>query len=99
MLSSKQRSYLSGLASVQKAVILVGKEGVSEPLYRAFEQALEDHELVKVRFIAFKEERRDLATQLASQSKAELVRLIGNTAIFYRPSEKPEIEHIVLPHS
>ncbi|MCX7655756.1 MAG: YhbY family RNA-binding protein [Treponemataceae bacterium] len=97
MLSSKQRSYLSALASVQKAIVYVGKEGVSESLQRAFEQALEDHELVKVRFITFKEERKHLAGQLAQQSKAELVRLIGNTAIFYRPSEKPEIEHIILP--
>jgi RNA-binding protein len=90
MLSSKQRGYLSRLASKLDPVLMIGKEALSSGVEEAFERELHFRELLKVRFTASKDERFDLAASLAEKHEAELVRVIGNTAIFYRKSNDPE---------
>jgi RNA-binding protein len=97
MLSSKQRSYLSGLAAQMQPTVMVGKEGASPAVQRALEMEFRHRELVKLRFVASKEERADLAASLAGGCAADLVRLIGNTAIFYRRAEQPGDRTIQLP--
>ncbi len=97
MLTSKQRGYLSGLASKAEPTVMVGKEGASEGLYRMVAQEFRHRELLKIRFVASKEERKEIASSLAEQTGAELVRLIGNVAVLYRPAEKPEDRSIQLP--
>ena len=97
MLSSKQRGYLSQLASKMDPVLMIGKEGLSEGVEQAFLKQLNNRELIKVRFVASKDERFDAASVLAEKAGAELVRVIGNVAIFYRKSEDPEKRNIVLP--
>jgi RNA-binding protein len=67
---------------------MVGKGGVDERIVAALDEALASHELVKVKFQAFKDEKRPLAEQLATDTKSELVGIIGFVATFYRDSEK-----------
>ncbi|MDR2900826.1 MAG: YhbY family RNA-binding protein [Treponema sp.] len=97
MLSSKQRGYLSRLASAMDPVLMIGKDGVSDGVEDAFSRELHFRELMKVRFQASKDERFDLAAALAEKYQAELVRVIGNTAIFYKKSDDPEHRNIELP--
>lgn len=97
MLTSKQRSYLSGLAAKLDPVVHLGKLGTEDGFLKALDKALEDHELVKIRFIDFKDDRKNIAHELATELKAELVRVIGHTAVFYRQSKNPEKQHIKLP--
>ncbi|MFH2114169.1 MAG: YhbY family RNA-binding protein [Spirochaetota bacterium] len=84
MLTSKQRSHLAGLATKLDPIVFLGKAGAAAGVSEALERALDDHELVKLRFIDFKGERDELARQLAAQSGAELIRVIGNVGVFYR---------------
>jgi RNA-binding protein len=97
MLTSKQRGYLSGLASQAEPTVMVGKEGSSEGLYRMVAQEFRHRELLKIRFVASKDERNEIAHALAEQTGAELVRVIGNVAVLYRPAEKSEDRTIQLP--
>jgi RNA-binding protein len=90
MLTSKQRAFLAKLASSLKPVVFLGKAGAAEGVNSALDKALADHELVKLRFIDFKGERRDLAHQLASQCQAEVVRVIGNVAVIFRQNKNPQ---------
>ncbi len=92
-LSNSQRRYLRGLAHDLKPVILAGAKGVTDALIQEFGQALDHHELVKVRIPA--EDRSDFAAQaarLAEATGAETVQTIGRTAVFFRRNaEKPVI--------
>lgn len=97
MLSGKQRGYLSGLAATVQPTVMIGKDGLSEGVIRALRDELNIRELVKLRFIASKEERRTLSEQLAQAVGAELVRVIGNAAIFYKMAEDTEKRTINLP--
>ncbi|OHD82352.1 MAG: RNA-binding protein [Spirochaetes bacterium RIFOXYC1_FULL_54_7] len=90
MLTSKQRAHLAGLATKLDPIVYLGKAGAATGVSEALERALVDHELVKLRFIDFKGERNELARQLATQSGAELIRVIGNVGVFFRQQPDPK---------
>ncbi len=96
-LNSSQRKFLSSRASALKAVVMLGKEGPTDSMIRALDKALEDHELVKLKFIEFKEERKQIAPQLSEALDATLVRIIGNIAVYFRPCKDPDKRKIILP--
>lgn len=96
-LTSSQCKHLRGLAHPLKPIVLVGREGVSPALVANTAQALADHELIKVRFNAYQEERRELAAELALAADAQLAGLVGHVAILFRPHDDPARRRIVLP--
>jgi RNA-binding protein len=96
-LNSRQRRFLSAKAAQLSPVVMLGKEGAAPGLIEALKAALEDHELVKLKFVGHKEERRSIASELAQAVDAALVRVIGNVAVYYRPSEEPESRRFTLP--
>ena len=68
-----------------KPVVLLGSKGLTPAVTEETNLALQIHELIKVKINgAEKEERLAIATELCRQLTAELVKLIGNTAIIYR---------------
>ena len=83
-LTSRERNILRKEAHTLKPVIMVGKNGVTPELTAAVDTALTDHELIKIKFLDFKEDRRALSSSMASSVKAEVVSVIGNIAILYR---------------
>ncbi len=95
MLTSKQRAHLKSLASTQKPIMQVGKEGISENLIKSLSDALEARELIKVTLLpAAGEDGVNLAENIADLLHAEPVAVIGRKAIFYRRSSRDNIEHI-----
>jgi RNA-binding protein len=90
MLTSKQRANLSSLAHSLNPVVHLGKAGAVDGVFEALDKALSDHELIKLRFVDFQGERKELAQQLADKAGADLVRVIGHVAIMYRRSPDPE---------
>lgn len=90
MLDSKTRSRLSGLASTQAVTMHLGKAGAADAVRAQLDTLLERHELVRIRFSDFKEDRREISQDLAAGTRSELVRVIGNTALFYRRNPDPE---------
>ena len=89
-LSSKQRKILEKYAQPLQSVVIVGQNGVTEAVEKMTDAALAAHELIKISFNEFKEEKRDLAASLSEACSAVLVRVIGNKAILYRPAEKAD---------
>ena len=89
-LKGSQRKYLRSLAHHLKPVVLVGRNGVSAQLIASVDAALKDHELIKVKFGEFKEEKKEIAEEIATVSKSQVIGIIGNIAIFYRQHPQPE---------
>jgi RNA-binding protein len=79
---------LKAQAQRLKSTFKVGKEGLSPQFLAALNGALEHHELVKVKFDEFKEQKKELAPQLAENTNSHLVTRVGNVAVLYRA--KPE---------
>lgn len=89
-LKGSQRKRLRELAHSLDPLIQIGKRGVTDEVMKQIDAVLTDHELIKIRFNEFKEDRKDLSARIAGQTGSELVGLIGHVAIFYR--ENPEKE-------
>ena len=54
-LTSSQCKYLRGLAHKKKPVVQVGQKGMTDALVKALDDALETHELIKIKFVDYKE--------------------------------------------
>ena len=87
-LTSRERNILRKEAHTLKPIIMIGKNGVTSELKAAVDAALADHELIKVKFLGFKEDRRALSSSMADSVKAEVISVIGNIAILYREFEE-----------
>jgi RNA-binding protein len=81
-----QRKKLKALAHDMHPMIQVGKKGLTEELASAADKALLDHELIKIKFVGFKEEKREIIDELTERTKSLVVAEIGHTAILYRPN-------------
>ena len=90
-LASAQRKHLTSLAHPLKPVVQIGQSGMTDSVIAAVNQALLDHELIKVRLYR-PENKRQMSEELAAKTGAHLAGLIGHTVILYRRHpEKPKI--------
>lgn len=89
-MNSKQRKLLEKAAHPLSPVVIVGQGGATEAVETMLSTQLSQHELVKLKFNEYKDEKRELAENLEKATASTLVRIIGNVAIFYR--EHPEAE-------
>lgn len=96
-MNSQQRKYLKGLAHPLKPVVSIGKAGLSTELVEAANLALEDHELIKLKFNDHKDQKNALADAICRKTTSQLVGLIGHVAILYRPARNPDKRKIKLP--
>jgi RNA-binding protein len=78
-------------------LVMIGKAGLTAAVIAAAKAEFADRELFKVRFIGFKDEKRELSAEFASSCGAQLVRITGNVAVFYRQNPDPKKRVIVLP--
>jgi len=95
-LTNAQTRFLRGQAHPLRAMLQVGGKGITDALVAEIGNALEQHELIKVKIAAEDREVRDaMIGELADRAGAALVQRIGHTAVFYRPSK--DHRQIVLP--
>ena len=95
-ITSSERKKLRGLAHHIKPVIQLGKGGISDNLIKAAEVALSDHELIKLKFLDFKDTKKELSLELSKKLNSHVVGMVGNTAIFYRENPVEEKRKILL---
>jgi RNA-binding protein len=93
-LTGKQRRFLRAEAHSLEPVIHVGKEGLSESLGLAVNEALLAHELIKVRILdGCPLERDEVSERLPAIVKADFVGMVGRVLILYkRHPHKPKVE-------
>ena len=95
-LKGSAKKNLRSQAHHLKPLVMVGRNGVSKQLIASVDAALNDHELIKVKFLDFKEEKKEISGEIATATKSEVVGIIGNIAIFYRQHPQPEMRKIKL---
>jgi len=98
-LKGYQKKYLKGLVHGVKPLVFVGQKGISPTVIKAVDESLEKHEVLKLKFIDFKEksQKQEMAGVIEKETASELVGMIGHVAIFYRRQRDPEKRKIVVP--
>ena len=95
-LTSGQRQHLRRLAHDIRPVVQIGKQGVTDKAVATVDQALDAHELIKIKFLDYQDQRHALSADLATSLGAALVGVVGNVAIVYRRQRDPERRKIEL---
>lgn len=94
LLTGKQKRYLRAMGNGIEPILFVGKEEVTENVIKQADDALEARELIKGRVLQnCADVPKNIASQVAEASKAELVQVIGRNFLLYRMAqETPKIE-------
>lgn len=91
-LTRSQKKYLRGLSHQLDPVVIVAGKGLSENVRAEIEQALDHHELIKIKLRGDREQRQAWIDDLVERDGVELVHSIGQVAcVFRRNREKPRI--------
>ena len=83
-LTSADRRRLRGKAQLLEPVLKVGRNGVTDTFVASVDTELALHELIKIKFVDFKEQRHELAEKIAAATGSALVQVVGHVAVFYR---------------
>jgi RNA-binding protein len=84
-LTNAQIRDLKARAQRMKATVKVGKDGLSPQFLAALDEALKHNQLLKVKFDDFKDQKKELAPQIAEKTQSHLVTRVGNVVVLYRP--------------
>lgn len=98
MITGKQRAYLRGLAQKIDPILQIGKEGLSENVIMAIDEAIQKRELIKISILetAFLDTKQT-CNEIASHIGAEPVQAIGNRFVLYRQASEEKNRKIEIP--
>lgn len=87
-MTSKQRSYLKGLASNLETIFQIGKGGVTDEICFQLLNALNARELIKIKVLENSPlNAKAVADTVSSKIGADVVLVIGTKVVFYRVSD------------
>lgn len=70
-------------------VVILGQHGLTPQVHAAIDEALNAHELIKIRVNAEdKAQRKNFIEEILNHHHAELIQALGHLAVIYRKSEK-----------
>lgn len=94
-LTGKQRRRLRALGHHLDPVVIVGQQGVTPGVIAAVEQALFDHELIKVKVGEGGDDRHEAAEALARGTESEIAQVLGRTVLLFKKrDEKSKFEDL-----
>ena len=93
-MTSKQRSYLKGLAMTMDPIFQLGKSSLTPENTQAIAEALEARELIKINVLQnCADDLNELAQIVAERTHSQVVQVIGKKIVLYKESKnKKKIE-------
>ena len=93
ILSTKQKQFLKGLAHHLSPVVMLGGNGLTEGVLAEIDNALNHHELIKVKIAGADRETKQLIIDaIVRETQSSNVQTIGHILVLYRPSEEGQIQ-------
>lgn len=89
-LGASEKKMLKQISHDMNPVVMIGKNGLTESVIKALNTELDNHEVIKVKFQKFKDDRKEIAEELAEISHSTIIKLLGNIVTLYRESSDPE---------
>jgi len=97
-LTPEQKKQMRTIGHNLNPIVTVAGKGLTENIQLEVDRALEDHELIKVKFVVGdREVKKALIQELCGIVEATLVQEIGNIALIYRKSleQNPKLSNLV----
>ncbi len=84
-LSNKQVRHLRGLGHHLSTVVIVGQHGLTEKVIASIDEALDAHELIKIKIPdSASANRQETAAEIVAKTGGALVQLLGRKVLLYR---------------
>ena len=93
-LNTKQKNNLKAQAHHLHPQIQIGKNGLTPQQINQIKKALNDHELIKIKFNTHKNQKTELSNEITNATESTKIDLIGNTLIIYKKHPEPQKRHI-----
>lgn len=87
-LDGKSRRKLRALGHHLVPIVIIGQQGVTDAIIAAVDQALYDHELIKLKVNEGPADRHEAAEQLAKALGAQVAQVLGRTVLLYKQREQ-----------
>ena len=95
-MTSAERAKLRSLAMNIEPTTHIGKNGIGDALLKQLDEQLETRELIKVAVLRNADfSAKEVAEELARESKAQVVQVLGSKITLYRVSKKDGVKHIL----
>jgi len=89
-LSQDRKKTLKAIGHKLNPIVTVAGNGLSENVVMEIDRALEDHELIKVKYaVGDRDLKKELLELTEKVTRSTLVQSIGNIGLFYRPAKEP----------
>ncbi len=90
-LSQDRKKALRSIGHNLNPIVTVAGNGLNENVKVEINRALEDHELIKVKYaVGDRELKKELIEQTVAATRSILVQSIGNIALLFRPAKEPD---------
>lgn len=97
-MTSKQRSYLKGLAMNIDPIFQLGKSSLTPENTEAIAEALEKRELIKINVLKnCMDDPNELAQIVSERTHSEVVQVIGKKIVLYKQAKDEKKRRIELP--
>ena len=92
-MTSKQRAYLKGLASVIDPIFQVGKSSLTPEFTEAIRESFNTKELIKIAVLKnCIDDPTEIANVLSERTQSQVVQVIGKKIVLYKPNrDNPKI--------
>ena len=95
-MTSKQRSYLKGLAMNIDPVFQIGKSSVTPENVESISEVCNTHELIKIAVLKnCIDDPKEIANVVAERTQSQVVQVIGKKIVLYKPFKQDP--KIILP--
>ncbi|UOA08950.1 MULTISPECIES: ribosome assembly RNA-binding protein YhbY [Methylobacter] len=83
-MNSADKKKFRAEAHTLKPVVMIGQSGLTAGVLTELDQALNIHELIKIKIRAERDQRKLISEKICSDTGAELIQTIGQIAVIYR---------------
>ena len=87
-LTPRERSHLKARAHALAPRVQVGHAGLTDAVAAEIDRALTAHELIKVKILADRDARDEIAEAMRARADAAIVQQVGKVVVLWRP--KPD---------
>lgn len=87
-LDGKTRRKLRALGHHLEPIVIIGQQGVTDAIIGAVDQALCDHELIKVKVNEGPAQRHEASEALAKATGSEVAQVLGRTILLFKQRDE-----------
>jgi RNA-binding protein len=87
-LTARERSHLKARAHALEPSVQVGHDGLTDGVAAEIDRALKARELIKVKILADRDERDEIASAISTRTDSAIVQQVGKVVVLWRP--KPD---------